>query len=412
MGIGPAVVVAAVVLGPGSITTASRVGCRFGYSMGWVVALSSALMIGMTLAALVVGVGARETVAQRLRGRFGKPITIALGLVLFLIVALFQSSNNRAMLLAAELVAPKIGQSPVAASVLLVGLNLIVVLFFLFSMNVYKIIEKVMLILVATMLVCFGINAAMGALDLGQLAAGLVPGKLPAGLSGAEISADLRAMIATTFSVGGAFYQCYLVRERGWTRDELRVRWIDPVVGISTLGLLTLLVMGTAAGELHGRVDPAEITGLTELAASLRPTFGQQASLVFASGILAGAFSSFVGNALIGGTIFSDCLGTGSLATERGPRIWTVIALLTGMTIALLSVVVEMDSVAFIVVAQGLTTLGLPMLSVALWWLLIQAAPQRAGVRTILQIVVAAGTCLAFYLAIVTVFGLVERFRG
>ena len=47
--IGPAIVIAAVVLGPGSIVSASRVACEYGMSLLWVVPLAGLLMTGMTL---------------------------------------------------------------------------------------------------------------------------------------------------------------------------------------------------------------------------------------------------------------------------------------------------------------------------------------------------------------------------
>ena len=300
LGIGPAMVIAAVVLGPGSITTASKVGCSYGYSMGWVLTLATILMIGMTLASLWAGIQASETAATRIRQRFGKPAAIIIGLVVFLIVAIFQSSNNRAMLLAAEVIYPEIGQQPLRAGGLLVGLNILVISFFMFSPNIYKVIERAMMLLVGTMLACFGINAALGGVNFSGMLAGLIPTSESIAVVSGQLTGELRAMVATTFSVAGAFYQFYLVQERGWTREQFRVRWMDPVIGISTLGLLTLLIMGTAAAALHGKVEPSQIKDLSALASSLRPTFGPTANFVFAAGILAGAISSFVGNALIG----------------------------------------------------------------------------------------------------------------
>lgn len=405
-GVGPAVVIAAVVLGPGSITTASKVGCRYGYSVGWVLVLATILMIGMTLASLVAGVNSSETAGEKLRERFGKPLTIILGLTVFLIVALFQSSNNRAMLLAAEVIMPEVASKKQMAGGLLLGFNFLVILFFLFSPNVYKVIERMMMVLVATMLMCFAINAFAGGLSVPGLLGGLVPSSESLSVVGGQLTGDLRGMIATTFSVAGAFYQFYLVRERGWTREELRVRWIDPVIGISTLGILTLLVMGTAAAALHQKVEPEQITDLSGLADSLRPTFGPLASVVFAAGILAGAISSFVGNALIGGTIFSDCLGAGASAKDKGARGLTILALLVGMGIALASILKDVDSVAFIIVAQGLTTLGLPLLAIVIFWMLWSTSPRRWGLLAL----VGLGIIVSCYVAAVTASSLLAKF--
>jgi Mn2+/Fe2+ NRAMP family transporter len=166
--------------------------------------------------------------------------------------------------------------------------------------------------------------------------------------------------------------------------------------------------MCTAAASLHGKVEASEITDLVSLSASLEPTFGATASWVFAAGILAGAVSSFVGNALIGGTIMSDAMGRGASAGEVWPRGLTVLALLVGMAIALASVVGGMDSVAFIIVAQGLTTLGLPLMAVALWWLL-----RKSGFGWHpLTWVVCLGVLVACYVAVGTVQSIIARFAG
>lgn len=404
-GIGPAVVVAAVVLGPGSITTASRVGTAYGYSMGWVLLITTALMIGMTLAALVVGTGSTSTAAERLRTSFGSFPTACLGVAVFLIVALFQSSNNRALLLAAELFVPEISDSRMLSGGILIAFNAAIILFFLKSRSIYRVIEKSMLLLVATMLVCFGINAVVGSMDFAAAARGLIPSGESLAVVSQQLTGDLRALVGTTFSVAGAFYQCYLVRQRGWTRDQLHRRWLDPVVGIATLGGLTLLIMSTAAASLHGKIDAGEITDLSSLSASLAPTFGPQAAWVFAAGILAGAVSSFIGNALIGGTIMADSLGKGAAAEQAGPRGFTVLALLVGMGIALLSVVAGMDSVAFIIVAQGLTTLGLPLMAASLAWLLWQTAPQMKPLLAI----VGLGLLVSCYVAFVTLLSLLDK---
>ncbi len=323
---------------------------------------------------------------------------------MFLIVALFQSSNNRALLLAAEVLFPELAAAPRLASVGLVLCNAVIILFFLFSGSIYKVIERTMLALVATMLVCFGINAVTGGVQLSGAIGGLIPTQESVRSIGGSITGDLRALIGTTFSVAGAYYQAYLVRERGWKANEYKIRWLDPVVGIATLGLLTLLIMDTAAASLHQKIDANEIKDLRSLAASLQPTFGYAATYVFAGGILAGAISSFVGNAMVGGAVLSDCLGFGSKATERGPRCGTIAALLVGLAIALWSLLSGMQSVAFIVVAQGLTTLGLPLMACVIFYLLRQSAPERKG----LAMLVFAGVLVSFYVGITTLMSLLS----
>ncbi|MEE2966365.1 MAG: divalent metal cation transporter, partial [Verrucomicrobiota bacterium] len=54
--IGPAIIVAAVVCGPGSILSASKTGADFGYSMTWVIVLAVFLMIGSSALSARLGV--------------------------------------------------------------------------------------------------------------------------------------------------------------------------------------------------------------------------------------------------------------------------------------------------------------------------------------------------------------------
>lgn len=415
-------VVSAVVLGPGTITVASRIGCRYGYGIGWVVLLAAVLMTTVTIAALVAGVRGDGFPGKRLRRRFGAPATIAVGVVLFLIVALFQSSNNRALLLAAEYFWPGLEGSQGASIAVLLGFNALVIAFFLFARDIYRLIESAMLSMVGLMILCFVINAFVGQVEPLAAAKGLVPTRTSVVEVWQGIQGDIRALMATTFSVAGAFYQCYLVRERRWTVGELRFRRWDTAVGIGTLGLLTMLVMWTAAAGMHGKVDPQEVKDIATLADSLRPTFGAAATAVFAIGILAGAVSSFIGNALIGGTILSDCLGLGGRASQVWPRRWTVAALLVGGAIASMSVLAIESNINFIVIAQGLTTLGLPVMSLALLYLLVESRATAlsggeeeqgmVGVSPLLLIGMVVGVIVTCLLAAATVANLLAKLQA
>ena len=71
--LGPAIIVASVVLGPGSILTSSKVGCQYGYDILWVVAFAGLLMFTMTALAARVGVALKRTPCAELAARGGRP---------------------------------------------------------------------------------------------------------------------------------------------------------------------------------------------------------------------------------------------------------------------------------------------------------------------------------------------------
>ena len=379
--IGPAVVVAAVVLGPGSIVSASRVGCEFGLGLLWVVPLAGALMIAMTTAAMIIGVAREKTLCQSVADSFGRSAAYAVGVAMLIAITLFQASNNNALLMAAEGFmsgdgsgGDGLGLSALPRAVVLLLVNLVVIsLLVLGKRNLYRSIERSMSVLVGLMVAAFGLTMIVAGPSWLEIAGGLIPRLSAASssagvVSGATSWMSVGALIATTFSVAGAFYQAYQVREKGWSENDLSVGVTDSIVGIGTLAAITAMILITAASALHGKVDPSELTDAAAVAVSLEPLFGSWAKIVFALGVLAGAVSSFVVNALIGGVVFSDAIGLGNRFSSLSVRMTTIVALLLGWFVASLVTFAEIDLVSFIVIAQALTVLAFPILAAVILW--------------------------------------------
>ena len=109
---GPALIVACVVLGPGSILTASQVGCQYGYDLLWTLAAAGTLMAGAVAAAARVGVGLDASPCAELARRVGRPAAFLAGLCVFCIASCFQFSNNLGVLASIEPLAMKSGKIP------------------------------------------------------------------------------------------------------------------------------------------------------------------------------------------------------------------------------------------------------------------------------------------------------------
>ena len=179
----------------------------------------------------------------------------------------------------------------------------------------------------------------------------------------------LLAMIGTTFSVGGAFYQAYLVREKGWGLGDVKRSMSDSILSVSMLGLITCVILLTSWRVFYGNPVPVTLASVGDVALQLEPVFGSAAKVIFCVGILAGAFSSFLVNALIGGTVMSDAMGKGARLEDRWPVHMTAVALLVGMFVAIASLAKQGSTVHLITLAQALTVLGIPALAAALIYL-------------------------------------------
>lgn len=366
--IGPTIIVAAVVLGPGSILTSSRVGADFGFPAWFVLALSTFLMIGMVALAARLGVTYERSLCEELAARLGRGASLFVGLVLFLVVALFQSSNNLAIIAGLEPLVEDLGDGEMlsgtgARIAVLLGINLFVVFCLFRVRSLYSQIERLMKILVLVMIFAFTGNLIVvlfGALDSETY---------ERAASGKRDLIPLLGMIGTTFSIGGAFYQGYLVREKGWKLEDWRRGLGDSIFGICVLGAVTSFILITSVLTFHGRADAVELKSVGDVARQLEPLFGKGAKVIFSFGIMAGAFSSFLVNAVIGGTIFSDSFGKGWRLSEAMPKVMTCLALMIGMGVASWSLSGASGTVTLITFAQALTVLGLPMLAAALLYL-------------------------------------------
>ena len=397
--VGPAIIVAAVVLGPGSILTSSKVGATFGLIGLPVVAVATLLMIAMVALAARLGVVYENSLCDELASRLGRPVAIAIGLTLFVLVALFQSSNNLALVGGLE---PMFGDAnlPFGASVvLLVVVNGLVVASLYLLRNLYRSIESLMKILIALMTIAFVFNFVQIFLDPPEIA-------LADPASDATNQRDwlaLMGMIGTTFSVAGAFYQGYLVKEKGWGLSEAREGVIDSLLSISILGLVTAMILLTSWKVFYGRAEPVTLQSVGDVAKQLEPLFGSAAKMIFCFGILAGGLSSFLVNALIGGTVTSDSLGKGAKLSDSWPIHLTTAALVVGMGVAIASLAGSNSTVHLITLAQALTVLGIPALAAALIYL--GTRPELAGDRKVpawMILIACIGFCIACVTACLT----------
>ena len=409
--LGPALIVAAVVLGPGSILTSSKVGCEYGYSMLWVLVFAALLMAGTTAISATLGQALPRTLCEELATRLGRPFAAFVGVTLFMIVACFQSSNNLAVLAGVEPAFKEI--SPTTGIVLLGLLNVVIVAVLFLARNLYGVVELLMKLLVALMAIGFAVNLAFAQPSLSAAIGGLIP-QIPSGVEGGFFPTlnieqignkpvktivdpwwAVQGMFATTFSIAGAFYQSYLVREKGWTRSELKTGLTDSLFGIAALGLASSMILMTSAAVLHGQVEAASLTSAGDVAKQLEPLFGTLATALFSTGIIAGAFSSFLVNAMIGGTLLSDGFGWGASIDSPATKWSTAIALLVGYLFAVAMNFDAFSKVDVIIFAQALTVLGGPVLAFALLYLSFKLERRQRAVWMSPVLVIACAVSVA-----------------
>jgi Mn2+/Fe2+ NRAMP family transporter len=167
--------------------------------------------------------------------------------------------------------------------------------------------------------------------------------------------------------------------------------------------------MLTNAAIFYGKENAPELKSAVDVAVQLKPLFGVWAQVVFGIGIFAGAISSFLVNALIGGHILADGLGMGDRITSKWTRHFTTLALLTGMVVGVLSISTGLSRVTMIVIAQALTVVGVPALALALIYLgVLKHRENRQAVPRWILAAATAGLITTSLIAARTVHTIIE----
>lgn len=345
--LGPGIITAALVFGPGSLTLASKAGSGYAYSLLWVTVISAAFMMVFTSINARIGVASDRSLLVVIREKWGKAAAILIGVGVFLVTASFQTGNVIGAGIAfSELYGTSLTPWAIAFTAVAIGL--------LFFKSFYKVLEKLMMVLVGLMMAAFLITAIWVKPDLGGVASGLAP-SVPENAMPLVI-----AIVASNFSIVGAFYQSYLVQERGWQKHELKYALYDSYAGITMLGLIGCMVLISAAAVLY--VQSIEVRTATDMARALEPLLGKQAKVLFMCGLFGASFSSLVGNATIGGALLGDALGLGSKLDSNKVRLLIALVMILGATVAIAFGQLPLQ---LLVLAQSITILIVPFIGIA-----------------------------------------------
>ncbi|QEC52201.1 Mn2+/Fe2+ NRAMP family transporter [Anseongella ginsenosidimutans] len=347
--LGPGIITAALVFGPGSLTLASRLGSDYAYRLLWVIAAAVLFMIIFTAMNARIGVAAQQSLLMVIREKWGRAVSIVSGIGIFLVTASFQAGNSVGVGMAfSEL----FDSSPAPWMIIftLVGIGL------LFSRAFYRILEKIMMALTGLMIVAFLLTMLWVRPSLPGILSGFVP-VIPDGSVALII-----ATVASNFSIVGAFYQSYLVRQRGWKDRDVKKALNDSLAGIVILGLIGSMILITAAAVLHG--GQTEVSTATDMARALQPLLGKSAETLFMCGLFGASFSSLIGNATIGGALLGDALGFGSNLHSPKVRLLIALVMILGSVVAVTFGGLPLELIVF---AQSLTIFIVPFIGAAIY---------------------------------------------
>src|SRR5690606_34097828 len=83
------------------------------------------------------------------------------------------------------------------------------------------------------------------------LLSGFIPRFDKMDFSDTEGNLQLLGLMGTTFVISAAFYQAYLVHQKGWGLKELQSGMTDARIGSVIMALITVMLMSTAAAGIY-----------------------------------------------------------------------------------------------------------------------------------------------------------------
>ncbi len=285
---GPGILVAAAFIGPGTITTASLAGANYGFALCWALLFSVvATYVLQEMSArlgLVTGKGLAENIREFFRGSWFAPVA---ALLVVAAIGLGNAAYESGNIIGAALGLQAILGAKVSTWAILVGTAAGGLLY----LGKYKLLEKVMIVLVITMSLVFLLTMLMVKPSFTEMLGGLLVPRLPDG--GATLT--VIALIGTTVVPYNLFLHSSTAAEK-WHGSEdvtsaLKGARLDAGLSIGLGGLITLAVMSTSAAAFFSSNTELVATGLAQ---QLEPLLGSYAKYFFALGLFAAGLSSAI----------------------------------------------------------------------------------------------------------------------
>lgn len=347
---GPAYLVSVGYMDPGNWATDLEGGARFGYGLLWVLVLSNLMAILLQTLSARLGIVAGRDLAQACRESYPKPVCDALWVLCEIAIA----ACDLAEVLGAAIGLHLLFGIPLVVGVSLTALDTVLVLWF--SRFGIRLIEAMILVLIAVMTGCFGVELAFAKPVLSEVMSGLIPH-----LNGQSLYIAI-GILGATVMPHNLYLHSALVQTRriGRTvaekREACRYNLADSVIALNGALIVNaaILIMAAAVFFKHG-VIVTEIEQAHEL---LTPLLGTAvASGLFAIALLASGQSS-----TLTGTFAGQIVMEGFLNLRLRPWLRRIITRFLAIIPAVITVYFwgAQGTLQLIIVSQVVLSMQLP----------------------------------------------------
>ncbi|MCI1305753.1 MAG: Nramp family divalent metal transporter [Lachnospiraceae bacterium] len=283
--LGPGAIMAAAIIGPGTITTASTQGASYGYESLWLILIACVIAYFFQEPGTRIALGCGEDVMVGIREHLGKGWAVFLYIVILVGSIAFQAGNLSGASMALTYFFPH-------TSVLLWAIIVSAVALAVILMRRYGVIENINQILIVLMVIAFVVTAFTSHANWGKAAAEGFSFRIPGG--NAVLALSLLATTVTPNLVLGysAFLRKKYTAGKYDVSREIHLNNFGLGFNMAVSFLITASIIICSGTLLHPQGIKIKSAG--EMALQLVPILGKFAGVFFSVGLFAAAFSSVI----------------------------------------------------------------------------------------------------------------------
>jgi manganese transport protein len=317
---GPAAIVTAAFIGPGTITTASLAGANYGYTLLWAMVFSIVATIILQEMSARLGIITRKGLGEALREQFENPIFKYISIVLVISAigigcAAYETGNILGGALGLQAIS--------GISMNVWGPFMGIGAFILLYSGSYKLVERFLVGLVMAMSTIFITTALIVKPDLSAVLSGFIP-RVPQGSALIVV-----ALIGTTVVPYNLFLHASAVQERWKDASGLKESRSDIIFSMILGGLISITVIITASAAFYG--TGISISNAGDMAQQLEPLLGSWAKNIFAFGLFSAGLSSAITAPLAAAYATAGALGWKKDMKDKKFRVVWMVVLAIGI---------------------------------------------------------------------------------
>jgi manganese transport protein len=355
--IGPGLLVTVGFIDPGNWASNIAAGSQYGYTLLWMVTLSTFMLIVLQHNAahlgIVTGKCLSEAATEYLRP-WVKNIVLSTAVVASI-------STAMAELLGAAIALQMLFRVPVKVGTLFA---LVVALLLQFT-NSYRKIEKIIIGFVSLIGLSFLFEICVVHIDWGAAAVGWVTPSFPK-----NSMPIIMSVLGAVVMPHNLFLHSEVIQSRQWNlqeeaviRKQLKYEFLDTLLSMIIGWAINSAMILMAAATFFS--NGTTVTDLAQANGMLRPLLGSAASVVFALALLFAGISSSITAGMAGGSIFAGIFATPYDITDRRTKAGILITMVPAALVVLL-ISSPFDGLVY---SQMLLSVQLPITVFTLVWL-------------------------------------------